>query len=122
MPKGDAETPLPHSVSTWGEVAPCNTRISQYVFQTLCKIWKYNFWNLFCIYWFECVGNSITSPTVLSETKTEFGRESYDQNGETGKLAFQTEGCCFRARMTRDNAIVALSQGNVAGIVARVSR
>ena len=54
------------------------------------------------------------SPTVLSETKTEFGRESYDQNGENGKLAIRTEGWCLCAIMTRDNAIWALSQGNVA--------
>ena len=53
------------------------------------------------------------SPTVLSETKTEFGRESYAQNGENGKLAFRTEGSDFWASMTRDNVIVALSHVNV---------
>ena len=77
------------------------------------------------------------SPTVLSETKTELERESYDQNGEIGKFGHSDR----RVRFLGDNAsrqchcgIVAghcrgacendmrhCHFGNVAGIVARVS-
>jgi hypothetical protein len=81
------------------------------------------------------------SPTVLSESKTEFGRESYDQNGENGKfghsdrrvnflgendsrqchcgiVAWQCRGL---VRVACENDMRLCHFGIVAGIVARVS-
>ena len=57
------------------------------------------------------------SPTVLSKTKTEFGRESYDQNGENGKFGHSDR----RVRFLGENdsrqwhcGIMALSHGKAA--------
>ena len=92
------------------------------------------FSELFHIYWFECVGNSIMSLTVLSESKTEFGRESYDQNGGNGKLDLSDRRVSFmgendslqchcgivawQCRKACENDLRLCQFGNVAGIVA----
>ena len=81
------------------------------------------------------------SPTVLSESKTELGRESYDQTGENGKFGRSDRRVRFLdendsrqchggivAGQCRDHANMACEIdmrhchfGNVAGIVARIA-
>ena len=81
------------------------------------------------------------SPTVLSESKTELGRESYDQTGENGKFGrsdrrvrFMGENdsrqchcgivawqCRMLCRMLCDNDMRLFQNCIVAGIVARIA-
>ena len=54
------------------------------------------------------------SPTVLSESKTELERESYDQNGENGKFGHSDRRVSFLGDIARDDATWAMSHGKVA--------